>query len=306
MIGMDHYIGIDGGGTQWEAALLNRANTVLARHGFGGVNVRGVNPNVVAFKLKDILEYMSDQGGMMPYHITLIVLAAAGAGDAKIKKSVEEACHSVFPNNPMKVVSDAEAALHGAFGGGPGVVLIAGTGSIAWGRDRSGTLARAGGYGHLLGDEGSGFWIGRECLKAALNEHFRGVETDLGKRICEAWNLKDITDGITLVYKSESAAKKLAELTPMAFELAKSGEVLAGEVVASAGRELGKLAKSVIRTLDLEGSVEVCFMGGLSNQVKALKPGIMQVIDNVNVELVEPAFEPTVGAVLLGRELTEQ
>lgn len=298
---MDHFIGIDAGGTTWDAALVNRDNKILARHKFEGLNVRGANPNVVAFKVKDILEYMSYKGGLMAYHITLIVLAAAGAGDDKTREAVEKSCHSVFPNNPVKVVTDAEAALCGAFRGEPGIVLIAGTGSIAYGIDTQGAAGRAGGYGHLLGDEGSGFWIGREAVRTALDAHYRGEASALGKLICEKWELKDITYAPGQIYSSEFPAKMMAEIAPLVFKLAETGDSEAERIVSAAGRELGKLVMTLGESLNFGERIKVSFCGGLSHYREALEPGILDSIKGGNYDLVEAALEPAVGAVILGR-----
>ena len=187
----NYYLGIDAGGTSWEAMLCTSDYKITIQEWFEGMNLRSVtNPNIPAFKVREILTEMTRMARILPYHVTNIVLAGAGVGDPIQREAILKSCNSIIPNNPCMIVSDADAALEGAFAGGPGIIIISGTGSIALGKDSFGKVARSGGYGYLLGDEGSGFWIGREAMRRCLDEHYSGNEIPLAKNICEKYEME--------------------------------------------------------------------------------------------------------------------
>ncbi|NQS96830.1 MAG: hypothetical protein HQ591_00095 [candidate division Zixibacteria bacterium] len=298
---LDYYIGIDCGGTKTEAVLCDPGYNIITRSRFEGLNLRGLNPNIAAALVKKIIEDLTYQAGMLPYHITLTVLAAAGGGDPEIRSQVEYSLKGYMPTQPVKVITDAEAALAGAFKGEPGIVIIAGTGSIAWGKDSAGEIARAGGYGYILGDEGSGFWMGREALKRCLDAHHRSERIPLTAKICELWGLEYISDTVNMVYESEKPAAKTAEIAPLIFQAAESGDDSASEIIASAGEALGKIAKTLADKLAFEGLIKVCLSGGLSKQRRALEPHILKHLISGKFEIVSPAYEPAIGAVIHSR-----
>lgn len=302
---IDYYIGIDAGGTDWEAVLCTSDYQIHARNHFEGMNLRATkNPNRPAFKLRDIIEEMTIQAGVLPYHIALTVLAGAGAGDEKLRGAIGTSCQSIIPNNQVQLVSDAEAALEGAFADAPGVIVIAGTGSIALGMDSEGKVARAGGYGHLLGDEGSGFWIGRETVRACLEAHNRGEEIPLASKILELWKLESISEMVTMIYSSDKPPAKLAEIAPLVIDAAEAGEEVALKILNAAGAEIGKLVQSVAEKLDFGNEIKVCLCGGLSKRKDILEPLIKEVLDPAKFIFVTPKHDPALGAVILGRRLT--
>ena len=298
---LDYYIGIDSGGTKSEAALCDPDYNIITHSRFEGLNLRGLNPNIAASFVKKVIDVLAYQAGMLPYHITLTVLAAAGGGDPEIRSQVEYSLKGYMPTQPVKVITDAEAALAGAFKGEPGIVIIAGTGSIAWGKDSAGNIARAGGYGHFLGDEGSGFWMGRQALKECLDAHHRSEKILLSTLICELWGLKDISNVVKIVYEAEKPAAKIAEVAPLIFQAAESGDDAALEIIAIAGETLGKMAKTLADKLAFKDIIKVCLSGGLSKQRQTLEPHISRCLDGERFNMVPPAYEPAIGAVIRGR-----
>jgi len=155
----------------------------------------------------------------------------------------------------IRVMSDAEAALAGAFTGGPGVVVIAGTGSVAIGRGNDGKLLRAGGFGHVFGDRGSGFWIAREAISAAL-EAFDGVGNETGLVRLVEGEPRDFVLGLM----EKDTTRRVASLAPRVLDLAEEGDRVAMGIIGDGLRHLVGLARSLVQKL---GNVPVSYHGGL-------------------------------------------
>ena len=300
----EHYIGIDSGGSKSEAVLLDMQNQVLTRMVYEGMNLRQMNPNTVSARLKQIIEDLTYRAGILPYHVGITVLAAAGAGDPKIVKEVEYACYGRMPERKIMVVPDAEAALAGAFNGGPGIVLISGTGSVAWGRDNQGNLHRAGGYGYILGDDGSGFWIGREALRTSLDAYYRGETSPLAAEICELWGIEVITEAVSLAYAEKSPAGKIASIAPLVFRLSDNNDETSEDILVRAAEALSLLSNKLRNAMKIEDG-KICLSGSILQKNTAMKDLLTAKLGS-GLTISDPLFEPAIGAVILAKERIKQ
>ena len=176
---MDVFVGIDGGGSRATAVATDVEGRELARVEGGPGRIRLDAPGTGAHVLADLVDHViREAGARLPAAGLICALAGAGREDARRELAAALLREAVAIR--LRVVTDAEAAYQDAFGGGPGILLIAGTGSIAWGRDADGRTIRAGGWGALLGDEGSGYDLGLRALRAVLHAHDgRGPATGL-------------------------------------------------------------------------------------------------------------------------------
>jgi N-acetylglucosamine kinase-like BadF-type ATPase len=152
----------------------------------------------------------------------------------------------------VEVVTDTVIALEAAFGEGPGIIAIAGTGSIVYGRDAAGHAARAGGWGFAVSDEGSGHWIGRRAISAILNAHDEGCETALPKQIFQSWKI-DTMDELVL-HANSTPPPDFPRLFPLVLRAAEEGDSLARGLLVEAGSKLAALAAIVIRRLAQKNS----------------------------------------------------
>jgi N-acetylglucosamine kinase-like BadF-type ATPase len=150
----------------------------------------------------------------------------------------------------IKVVGDVEIAFEDAFGAGPGVLVIAGTGSIAYGRNARGESARAGGWGHAISDEGSGYWIGVQATRAALRARDRGEELGLLRDLMHAMGATTFDELVVRV--NDDPAPNLAALFPVVLRAADGGDSIAIEILDRAGLELASVAEVVIQRLRTE------------------------------------------------------
>lgn len=296
----EHYIGIDAGGSKSEAVIVDMDNRILAQGIFEGMNVRQMNPNVISRIVKTIVDDMTYRAGLLPYHAGLTILAAAGAGDEKIRDQAEYACKGRMPEQHVRVITDAEAALAAAFGSESGIVVISGTGSIAWGQDKTGRVMRSGGYGYILGDEGSGFWIGREALRRCLDGFHRGEDLPLAEKICGLWDIDDVYQSVSVVYNDEKPAFKAGQLTPVVFEEAESGDQTCREILSAAASELMKLADNVAHAGDFNQPVNLCFSGSVAQKLQK-KDYFDEMVSAVNYNLMNSQYSLAVGAVIAGK-----
>ena len=167
---MRYYIGIDGGGTKTHLKALSEEKTLLGE-GFGGAsNLTALPREQVADNLSKLLREFFRETGLLPENCAGLCLGTAGASSNVARGLLEEMLAREVPGIPVYVTSDGIAALYGGTLTGYGVILIAGTGSVCFARNQQGQVWRTGGWGHLLGDEGSAYAVSAAMLRAVLME----------------------------------------------------------------------------------------------------------------------------------------
>jgi N-acetylglucosamine kinase-like BadF-type ATPase len=199
----------------------------------------------------------------------------------------------------FKITHDAEIALTGATGGEPGIIVIAGTGSIAFGKNADGRTSRAGGWGYIFGDEGGGFDVVRQGLRAALAmEEGWGKKTVLRSRLLAATGVSSANELMHEWYNRFNRTV-IARLAPVVNEAALGGDCVAIRILEVAGQELAELVRHVYECLFQAGqAVTVAYVGGVFESVLlsgALRRGVLE---RISCEAVAPAFPPAVGALL--------
>ncbi len=244
------FLGFDGGGTKTEAILLDAAGTELARALSGPSNPLRVGFDAafesLTFASREILRI----AGAAPEQVRAVCAGLAGAGRPAVIKLVEPFLQKMFPQALVHVTADFTVALEAAAGDGPGVVLIAGTGSCAFGRNSDGRFARAGGYGPWVGDEGSAYDIGRQAVSAVL--HARDAlapSTLLEEQLLPALELSDWGELIERIAKNPDAV--FPNLFPLVVRASDKGDEVARKILNTAAGALGRIAGSVIISLGL-------------------------------------------------------
>ena len=246
-----------------------------------------------------------------PSQIAGVCVGLAGAARPEISELVRRMISEVVPGeikpSQIKVVGDTVIALEAAFGSGPGVIVIAGTGSIAYGRNRDGQIARAGGWGFAISDEGSGHWIGRAAVAAAAPSapgmRIPGRHVRLIEILKKAWHLETIEQLVPAA--NATPPPDFSALFPSVLSLADSGDRIARDVLVQAGVHLANLAGTVLRRLFPDsGTVPVAMSGGVFgssvlvrqvfyNSLRSSHPGV-----TVNPNVIEPVR----GALELARK----
>jgi N-acetylglucosamine kinase-like BadF-type ATPase len=243
---MAYYLGIDGGGTKTRC-VLGDETAVLARAMTGGCNMVRLGEVQTREALHAAIRQVCTTANVVPDQIRAICVGAAGAARpeiaTKIRGIIAEVVSGVASTN-IEVVGDSEIALEAAFGGGPGVIVIAGTGSIAYGRDAAGNTARAGGWGFAVSDEGSGHWIGRRAISAILSARDQGRKTALIDMVLQAWQLDTIDE---LVQQANSTPPPdFPRLLRIVLRAADEHDSIARDLLSDAAAKLAELAAIVV------------------------------------------------------------
>jgi N-acetylglucosamine kinase-like BadF-type ATPase len=232
-----------------------------------------------------------------------ICLGIAGVDRPEDGEAVRGIMRRIGAKTPALVVNDALVALVAGAGEAPGIVLIAGTGSIAYGRDGSGRAARAGGWGYLLGDEGSGFWIGRRALSAIVRAaDGRGPATQLAELVMDSLKLVRPSDLIRETYYRDLRRTAIAGLAPLVEQARDDGDAVAAEILKQAAAELTAAAASVVTKLGMRGEVfPTILAGGIFKAVPWLSGEVIRLMSEVapRTQASLLAIEPAVGAVRL-------
>jgi glucosamine kinase len=240
---MPFYLGIDGGGTTTRC-LLGDETTLLATAMSGGSNVVRLGPAQAREALHAGVRQACAAAKIAPDQIGRICVGAAGAARPEIAATIRSILAELTPA-AVEVVGDMVIALEAAFGSGLGVIVIAGTGSIVWGRDVAGRTARAGGWGFAISDEGSGHWIGRRAISAILQAHDEEQETALTAMVLHAWNLTTLDE---LVQKANSLPPpEFPRLFPVVLRAAEQADPIARKLLADAATHLANLTAMVVR-----------------------------------------------------------
>ncbi len=293
-------VGVDAGGTR-TTAVVGDAHTILSRAEGAAGAVRPGRALVAASAIGDTVRRALVHARTTEADVLLV--GAAGAGREDEREELARALRSEHIARRVRVTTDIEIALAAAFGREPGIVVSAGTGSIAIGRDPEGTLHRAGGYGWQMGDEGSGYAIGRAALgavgRAADN---RGPETSLVQRIPEAAHV-DGMPGL-IAWAATATPAEVAALGPAVVAVASEGDVVAQGILDYAARELCQLALILLETFPGDGPVPLAFAGGLLRPGSLLRDVITQRLGSEPRLRPHPSeVEPALGALHLAEAM---
>jgi N-acetylglucosamine kinase-like BadF-type ATPase len=275
------YLGIDGGGTKTSCVVADE-NNILGTATSAGSNITRHGEARMREALHAAVRDACAAARVDPANVVSACVGLSGAGRPEVRDAVTRMIREVLRGH-IEVVSDLETTLEAAFGDGPGVITIAGTGSIAYGRDAAGQTARGGGWGLAISDEGSGQWIGRAAVSAVLGATDAGEDPVLLKSILELWKLTTLDELVR--HANASPPPDFSSLVSLVLDAAEkprpSGawtghssqkDALARNVLERAGNELASLARNVIRRLFGAGDrVRVAMAGGVFRQSEVVR-----------------------------------
>jgi len=294
-----HVLGVDGGGSGTRCVIASLSGHILARGSGGPSNLLTAGFDGAAEAIQAAVEEASRRCGINSFIAS--VMGLAGTERASTVESLV-AQLTLLDLGDLSIIGDAQVALAGATGCGPGVVVISGTGSIAYGENEAGETARAGGWGWRLGDEGSGYDIGNRALLAALRDHDgRGPATLLTEKVRGSLGLGDLDELVDLTYRGNMGSEEVAALAGLVGEAAGEGDNVALRILEGAGVELGVAASAVIGRLGLTGGFTLGLVGGVFNLGPLIRESLERSVRRTAPECVIscPRFPPEVGAALL-------
>jgi N-acetylglucosamine kinase-like BadF-type ATPase len=298
------YLGIDGGGSHTVALLAAGTSekwTILGRGTAGPSNLQAVGKERALAALDEAVNAAFHAAEMPRSSVAGACLGLAGADRADDQSVIREWAERVRLASRVGVTNDAAILLAAGTPQGWGLALIAGTGSIAFGQSADGRRARAGGWGYLLGDEGSAYALVIAGLQAVVRAaDGRGPATRLMERFLKQLGLNQPQELIAAVYRSGRDRAALAALAPLVLEEAEKDEV-ASAIVEQEARELARAGQAVLHQLRWQGPVPLALAGGLLLGSEVYGQRVLQALAAFGVELgpITRVEEPAQGAVQL-------
>jgi len=302
-----YFLGVDGGGTKTHAVITDSGCRIVGEGFSGAANPLRAGLDEAVSHIEQAVADACAQAGLELSDIQSACAAIAGINHPIHYHTMKDALDEALQVAGLELVTDARAALEGALDGKAGVVVIAGTGSIAIGVNPDGQSARSGGFGPTLSDEGSGYYIAQQALKAVVSSFDgRSPRTALAERICDRLGVAGPSDLPGVIYNSDSEPVDIAPLAEVVDEAARGGDEVARQILNAAGRELGRLAASVIDKLGLHSSAfRVACVGSVFRSgefvLEPLRESVLRVAPNA--EIGPPLYPPAIGAVKLAQQL---
>jgi len=292
---MPFFLGIDGGGTKTRS-IVGDEQSQLGAGRAASSKVQRVGEACARDSLSASIHQACLEAGISPREVARTCAGVTGAGRPEIRAVMRELIASVA-GGEIEIATDVEIALEDAFGSDPGILVIAGTGAVAFGRNSSGATARAGGLGFPVSDEGSGYWIGVEAVRLALHARDRGDHPALLNALMAGLGAKDFDDFI--VRANETPSPDFATLSPIVLSSANGGDRLAREVLDRAGSELGRMAAVVAARLFGDGACPVATHGGVLSSSELVRSRFARELESQvpNAVLLERAIDPARGAL---------
>jgi len=293
-------IGVDVGGSK-TAVSVGSAERVTGKALGPGAAVRPgraiASAATIAETVRKALAAAGSQRG------SALLVGAAGAGRESERRELEQALRTEALAERVRVTTDVEIALTAAFGEGPGIVVVAGTGSVVLGRDPEGRMLRRGGYGWQMGDEGSGYAIGRAALGAVSRAHDgRSPETALTPVLMEA--TRSIDFDALVRWAASAGPAEVASLAPHVLHAAERGDTVSQGIADYAARELSNLVLRLADEFPTGERVGVALMGGMLAEERSLRSAVLEKLES------EPTLRPlativdaTLGALTLAAKL---
>src|SRR4051794_2849124 len=295
-----HVLGIDAGGTKTVCLLADAQGAIVSEGRGAGANLHTAGELAVEKVLHEAMEAAIGDRAITP---SAICLGIAGVDREDEARTVRAIMRRIGYKSRILVVNDALIGLVAGAGDDAGIAINAGTGSIVYGRNAAFEAARAGGWGHMIGDEGSGYWIGRESLAAVMRaSDGRGPDTQLTAEILRHFNVDDESRLPRIVYDREQPRVSVAALGPIVQRVAALGDAVATRILERAAEELVLAARSVATRLEMRGDAFTFYLaGGVFGVVPWLAaelPGrLLEVAPRAQTQILDE--EPAVGAVWL-------
>lgn len=298
---MAYFIGLDAGGTK-TTALLGDEQRILARETGGSIKPLRVSREQAQQNIALLVAEISQKSGVDAKQIACTCVGTAGLRLPQTDgwmRGILSAC----VGGAIEVRGDEEIALDAAFPGGAGVLVIGGTGSNTLGRTSTGERFTVGGWGPALGDEGAGYWIGHQALRAAVRAKDFEQPTMILERVIQFWKAPNLAEVVNMAH----AAPDFSLLAPLVAECAEQGDAVALDVLERGGRMLGEDAVEAfrkVRRFEAEQPMPgIAFIGGILDKVTFVRESMIATIRRSlpTVEILPEAVDAVAGALWRAR-----
>lgn len=296
-------VGIDGGGTKTACLVTDLNGSVKGRAVGGPSNSLKVDSQTALDSLADAWQTALQAASIEAHQVKAVCVGLSGLHRNPDRQRFESLLQDSFPKALRFLESDSLVALAGATAGKPGVIVISGTGSVVMGINERGERARCGGWGHLFGDEGSGYDLVRQALAASLRAlDGRGPATLLSRLFCRHLEIESIDEVMFALASERTSATCMASHFPLVLEAATQGDLVARQLLQAAARQLALMACTVIGRLGLDPSRHsVCAAGGVWKASETLRQEFRVAMQERFADFTptEPLHPPEFGAVLV-------
>ncbi|MET3287732.1 UNVERIFIED_CONTAM: N-acetylglucosamine kinase-like BadF-type ATPase [Brevibacillus sp. OAP136] len=316
-------LAVDGGGTKCLAVFAEADRSLLGTGRAGSCNYQGIGEaaakqeviKAIRAAMQEVCQRKGIEAGQVEWEVACAVFGLAGLDTERDRQIIQQMVSAALSElsiqvNDLIVENDGFAALLGATKGGAGILVIAGTGSIAYGINEAGTTARAGGWGHRVGDEGSGYWIGKQALQEVLRAaDGRSGATQLTDLLLTHLGLDHVETLFNWAYSPDFSVEKTADLSPLVSLAAEAGDIAAVRILQKASEELALAAQSVITKLALgEVPFTMILQGGVLQKHDLLRGMVVEQIKSIapKVQIDMENHEPIDGVIAKGLAYLEK
>jgi len=302
---MTLFLGIDGGGSKTEALIATEDGRIYGWQKAGPSNPLFIAPAKALENVVAAVEGATAQAAIAKQSIEQACICIPGFQKQFSKESLAKSLG--VDAERISIMGDERSTLLAALGGKAGIVIAAGTGSFAIGQDDQHNIKSAGGWGPILGDEGSGYDIGRRALRAIIAQHEKAARaTTLTEKVCKLWGISKVEDIRLYLNRHTNFQQTISALAPLVLECAQKGDSTAKAIIQRAGYSLADLAYTVIKQLAMtDKPIRMVISGGMRNFGNLIKDPIQQHCKEeyqLDVQLCEPEFPTVIGALLLAME----
>ncbi|MDR3668654.1 MAG: BadF/BadG/BcrA/BcrD ATPase family protein [Ignavibacteriaceae bacterium] len=299
---MKYFIGIDGGGTKTDCIITDEnCNQLFAIKG-GPLNLLAATPSESSDTILKLINSCLLNLDITLTQLNCIGVGAAGAGRSENSEKLGNNLNALLQNSvKLRVFTDAEAALEGAFNGKPGCILISGTGSIIFGKDQSGIIHRCGGYGKILGDEGSGYMLGKKALITAAKQFdARNEKSLLTELLKDKYQIQSVQDILNEVYNNKL---DISSIAPIVLASAGNNDKVSLRIIDEETNELLLLISCMKKKLEQE-NFDISFGGKLLSTRNIFSDTLKSKLANSYkwVKIKEPEYSPAMGAVFIAKK----
>jgi N-acetylglucosamine kinase-like BadF-type ATPase len=302
---VSYVIGIDGGGTKTLLKIADSKQNLLATCQGGPSNIYSNNLDAVKENLRHVIHEGLAQAQIGMDSLSCVCLGTAGAGRERERGILIKVFNEIGINCDFIITHDAVTALYGALGKGEGIILISGTGSICYGRKADGTFQRTGGWGHVIGDEGSGYDIGRRILTQVMWSYDgRASETSLTAAVLNKISLDSPEDLVPFVYNANTGKSEIAAFARLLDPACLAGDKVALQIARDAAHELFLCIKAVMERLKFQDDIGLVLQGSVLEKGQFVKQELVQLLNHAypSIQVKESMYDAAWGAVLMALE----
>ncbi|MDL2233601.1 hypothetical protein LJC63_08520 [Ruminococcaceae bacterium OttesenSCG-928-L11] len=300
-------IGIDGGGTKSRLMAMDDAGNIYGPWFGNSTNICSNRREEVRDNIRSLYEGFLREQGATGEEVRSFCIGSAGIDVPENVVILTEILVEAGISCPVKVVNDVEILLASESEGKPGAVLISGTGSVAFGKNAAGQTHRTGGWGHIVGDEGSGYWIAQEAVRQCLHAlDGRRPATSMDKLLCEACGMDSILEVFTWVYDPSTNKSQVANVGFIVDKAAEAGDELALGIMKTAATALYGMAEAIWKRLGLSQSDPLVLSGGTVLHSEPLRNELLPMLARLSNQVRAVTKEPCMGAIYLAREMAQQ